>query len=137
MYSDDKKQHKYIRKKYGDRYSKRKLIKIHNFTGKRNEMRARHFATELENGNVKFPAPTGISSKEEERIMNEFKKAWSEIVSIQPQMGGKYVKYEPYSSSMKKDRWTTIELGTYMADEYIKRMGSKTADSSLSLGIWA
>lgn len=132
---DDEDQQEYVKEQYGSEYDYEKLIKIHNFSGKSNEMRARHFLGEIENSRVKFPAPIGISSKKEEDAFAEIKATWAEIVAIQPKVNGKYVKYETPTRKQKKDRWTVCELGVWASDEYLKKMNSGSG-GNVVMGIW-
>lgn len=132
---DDEEQHQYARSQYGDDYNYRKLIKIYNFSGRSNELRARNFLSEIENGNVKFPAPLGINSKKEEDAFNQIKKTWSEIVNIRPRAKGKYITYDTPTNSQKKDRWTVTELGTWASDEYIKKTSSGNS-GNIVMGVW-
>lgn len=118
---DDEDQQARIRREYGSDVRMRDILKIHSFTNKTNEERARHFLTEIEKGRFKIPVDPkgGYESKKEEDIYNEIKEAVVEIVSIKPQAGGRYTRYQPEGNG-KKDRWTVCELGCYMADEYLK-----------------
>jgi hypothetical protein len=130
---DDLEQEKYVNREYPNTDTE-KLIKVHNFAGSTNEMRAKHLLGEIENGRVKFPAPVGAKSKQEEDTIEEFKKTWSEIASIQATTNGKYIKFSTPSRTMKKDRWTVTELGVYMADEYQKESTKRNND--VYMGGW-
>jgi len=118
---DDEDQLARLRRDYGTDVNMREILKIHSFTSKTNEERARHFLTEIEKGRFKIPVDPkgGYESKKEEDIYNEIKEAVVEIVSIKPQAGGRYTRYQPEGSG-KKDRWTVCELGCYMADQYLR-----------------
>lgn len=127
---DDEEQQERIRRDHGPNCNMRELIKIHSFTNKTNEERARHFLAEVEHGRFKIPVDPagGYESKEEEDIYNEIKEAIAEITSIRPKSSGRYTKYEPEGTTQKKDRWTVCELGCYMADEYLKDEMDDTDD---------
>lgn len=119
---DDREQIKQVKSEYGNNVNIKKLITIHNFSNATNEMRARLFLNEIEKGRFKIPADPlgGYESKKEEKAYNEIKKTIFEITSIRINVSGNTIKYEPESSSQKKDRWTVCELGNYIANEYIK-----------------
>ncbi|MFW6377197.1 MAG: terminase large subunit domain-containing protein [bacterium] len=133
---DDKEQLKYVFNRFGTDANYRDILKIHNFSGNTNEIRAKHFLSEIEKGRFKIPADPrgGYSSKKEEDAYNEIKKTIHEITSIVPKMSGKYVKFEPEIVTQPKDRWTVCELGCFMADEHTKK--SFTNMGSLVLGKW-
>lgn len=133
---DSNNQLNYVLNRFGKNVDYERLIKIHNFSGNTNEERARHLLSEIEKNRVKMPAPIKVQSKKEEEIYNEFKKTIAEITAIQPKTSGKYIKYEPSSASMNKDRWTVTELGVYMADEYIKELTNTTSSDDVVMGVW-
>lgn len=131
---NDEKQEEYVRKEYPNEDTQ-KLIKVHNFAGSTNEIRAKHLLGEIENNRVKFPAPIGAKTKKEEDAIEELKKTWSEIVSIQATTNGKYIKFTTPTRAQKKDRWTVTELGVYMADEYIRESTTNSSDD-VWMGGW-
>lgn len=131
---DDPEQLEYVFNKYGENVDYRSILKIHNFSANTNELRARHCLNEIEKGRLKIPAPIRVKNKVEEEAYNEIKMTMAEMVSIMPQASGKYITYKP-SGNQKDDRWTVVELGCYMADEYIKET-TGADDSNLVLGTW-
>ncbi|MFW6030658.1 MAG: hypothetical protein ACOCRO_10485 [Halanaerobiales bacterium] len=132
---DDDEQYKYVKRKYGNNYEYKKLIKVYNFSGKLNETRARHFRTEIEHGKVKFPAPINLDSKKEKDAHDEIRATFNEIVAIEPKQRGKYTAYEPAISTQKKDRWTVSELGVYASDQYRKEMNQSANTDDIVVGI--
>lgn len=126
---DDKEQLKHVRNKYGKDADMEKLIKIHNFSNKTNEERARHFLSEIEKERFKIPADPveGYKSKKEEQAYKEIKQTLFEITSIQIQTYQSVIKYRP-EGNQSCDRWTVCELGCYMADEYIKSQYKRSTD---------
>lgn len=136
---EDKEQINYVKKKYGnDDVQIKKLLKIHNFSNKTNETRAKHFLSEVEKGRFRIPDEPieGYESKKEEKAYNEIKKTIYEITSIKIQVNQNVIKYKPESSKQVSDRWTVCELGCYMADEHIKDSFKKRKKSNLVLGKW-
>jgi len=133
---DDDEQKKYVRNSYGE--DMEELLRIHNFSASTNEMRARHFLSEIEKGRFKIPADPkgGYKSKREEEAYNEIKKAMFEITSIKPKPYKSTVRYET-EGNQPKDRWTVCELGCFMADEYIKELGKQEDEDDIPLGKWA
>lgn len=125
---------KYIRGEYGEDVEYSPMIEIENFTAKRNEERAKHLMSQMEKNRVKMPAEMGLDSKDEVEAYQEIKKAIHEIVSIQPKLSGKYIKYQMPSRRMQKDRFTTIELGVYYADKYLRNSTGESDD--IFVGKW-
>ena len=131
---DKENQLQYIKNQYGDDVEYKEIIKIHNFSAKTNEIRARHLLSEMEKGRVKFPAMINIETREEEIYHNEIRKAIAETVSIRPHSAGSYIQYKPAQKNARKDRWTVTELGVYLCDEYLKE--SHTNNDDIYLGGW-
>jgi len=124
-----------IKDKYGADVEFSPIIRIHNFTAPSNELRAKHFMSEIEKGRFKIPPKIGLDSKKEHEAYSEIQKTMNEIVSIQPQPMGKYIKYSTPSRGQTKDRFTVCELGCYLIDEYIKdSRGQNTQD--MYIGKW-
>ena len=130
----DESQIEYIQNLYDNDVDYDDIIVVHNFGGSSNELRARHFLSEIEKGRFKIPASINIETKEEEYYHNEFKKMIAEIVSIEPQPLGKYIQYKPKKSSFRKDRWTCAELSSWLIDEYIKEQTNNSGD--FYVGYW-
>jgi hypothetical protein len=120
LMEDDEEQLEYVRNRYGRSIDYRNIIKVHNFSGNTNELRARHFLNEIEKDRFKIPAPISQDTKKEIKLHNEFKKVVNEIISIRPKASGKYMQYRSAKSRQRKDRFTVCELGTWMCDEFIK-----------------
>jgi hypothetical protein len=120
LMEDDEEQLEYVRNRYGRSIDYRNIIKVHNFSGNTNELRARHFLNEIEKDRFKIPAPISQDTKKEIKLHNEFKKVVNEIISIRPKASGKYMQYRSVKSRQRKDRFTVCELGTWMCDEFIK-----------------
>jgi len=131
---DDDEQKKYVKRKY-PRHDTEELLEIHTFTNRTNEIRARHFLSEIEKGRFKLPADPreGMDSKKQEDAYNEIKKTIHEIISITPQPSGKYTKYDTETDSQTKDRWTVCEMGVFMADEMNKK---KNKNKKVVMGKW-
>ncbi|MGM0409469.1 MAG: terminase large subunit domain-containing protein [Bacillota bacterium] len=123
-----------VKSNHGDNVPYENLIKIHNFTSKSNEQRAKLFRGEIEKSNFKIPAEEGIDSKEEEEAYNEIKKAINEIIMIEPKTSGRYIKYDTPSRTMHKDRFTVCELGNYCAEQYLKT--HSISDDDIFVGGW-
>lgn len=136
---DDKDQLAYVRKKYGNDADIKKMLKIHNFSNKTNEKRARHFLSEIQKGRFKIPAEPydGYISRKHEKAYNEIKQTIFEITSIKIIPYDNVVKYKPESSSQTKDRWTVCELGCWMADEFIKGQYQRNKDDDIVIGKWS
>ena len=131
---DDEEQRKYVKRQYPD-HDIRELLEIHTFTNRTNEIRARHFLSEIEKGRFKIPADPkgGMENKKVEDAYNEIKKTIHEIISIVPQSAGKYTRYDTETDSQTKDRWTVCELGVFMADEMNK---AKDRKKKIFVGKW-
>ncbi|MFP4017684.1 MAG: terminase large subunit domain-containing protein [Bacteroidales bacterium] len=123
-----------IRLEYGHNVPYETIIHIHNFSARTNEERAKLFRSEIEKGKFKIPSEINITSKDEEDVYTEIKKAVNEIIMIKPQPSGRHVKYQPPSSSMRKDRFTVCELGNHCAVEYIKEHIG--VDDNVFIGGW-
>lgn len=137
MIDKDKKekQVKRLKREYGNDVDYTSLVKIHNFTGQTNEIRAKHLLGEIEKGRVKIPAEVNLESKKEVEYYKEVKKAINEITRIRAKPSGKYVRYQPPSENMTKDLFTVTELGVYMADELIKK-GYRDENEDIYIGKW-
>lgn len=136
---DDDEQKKYIQNKYGSKADVKELIRVHNFSASSNEIRARHFLSQIEKGKFKIPADPrgGYESKKEEEAYNEIKQAIFEITSVKAKPHQSIVRYEPEDRNQNKDRWTVCELGCFMADEYLKELAGKGNSNNFVLGKWS
>lgn len=123
-----------VRTEYGSEVPYELLIDIHNFTAKTNEQRARLFRNEIEKGRFRMPSETWIENEREELAYIEIKKAINEIIMIEPKATGRFVKYQPSSNSIHKDRFTVCELGNWCAEQYLKEHMGEVVD--VDLGGW-
>ena len=130
---DNEEQKEYVKKEYPNTEPE-ELITIMNFSASSNEKRAKMLLSDMEKGKIKFPPELNLETKREVEMYKEIKKMISQILTIEPEIKGKHIKYD-CPSNKKKDLFTVLELGNWMCNQYMKEK-TQGANSDIYIGKW-